>query len=98
MALYFVSHTDDGWILVVRAANGARAMKLVNGNRCSRIHDAGPEGVIDQTGAVIEEPTPAGTPEPEKGREIEITSLADVGVRRYRNIATGEVRVGRRGD
>jgi len=89
MALYFVSSGDSA--LLVRARNGSYAMDLsgFDNPQCFRVHEIGDEGIIGPDGAVIRDESHH---ERDDQRETEITTLSDRGVRRFRNLRTGEER------
>jgi hypothetical protein len=89
--------------VLIRAKNGHRALELsgLEGANISRVTEDGPEGVVvGYTGRAPDEADPAATvqAEPEKSapREVDITTLADKGRRRYRNLDTGTERTERR--
>ena len=104
MALYFISSagTPPETVLLIRAKNGHRALELsgLDGANISRVNEDGPEGVITADGSVMGASDSAATvqAEPEKSapREVDITTLADKGRRRYRNLDTGTERTERR--
>lgn len=99
MALYFVQQGDG--LLLIRARNGRRAKEIVGDPRAEihRVHDTGDEGVIDAQGNVMTgAPAPENDVDEPEGREVEITSLCDKGVRRYRNLDTGQERTEPRND
>lgn len=92
MALYFVTSSDrPESVLLVRAANGKRAMTLADGDECARVMETGEEGVLGTDGNPIGEERHEDADDAPV-REVEITSLSDRGVRRYRNLDTGEER------
>ncbi len=92
MALYFVTFSNDaGAVVLVRAANGERAMQLAEGDGCARVLETGAEGVLGHDGHPLGADAPSDA-EPGRRREVEVTSLSDRGVRRYKDMETGTER------
>lgn len=84
MPLYLIG--VDGGMLLARAHNEDRARLVAQagaGDPVHRVTEAGAEELIVPSWF---------QPGEEEPREIDITSMSDVGVRRFKNLDTGEER------